>query len=39
MKTYTHLVFDVDGTLINTEKIHFISLERALRNLLGEVFW
>lgn len=36
MKTYTHLVFDVDGTLINTERIHFASLERALRNLLGQ---
>lgn len=36
MKTYKHLVFDVDGTLINTKKIHFASLERALKNLLGE---
>lgn len=36
MKTYTHLVFDVDGTLINTAKIHFASLERALKNMWGE---
>lgn len=36
MKTYTHLVFDIDGTILNTERIHFISLERALRNLLGQ---
>lgn len=36
MKTYTHLVFDIDGTLIDTAKIHFTSLERALKNLLGE---
>lgn len=36
MKTYTHLVFDVDGTLINTEEIHFASLKKTLKNLLGE---
>lgn len=36
MKTYKYLVFDVDGTLINTEKIHFASLKYTLRKLLGE---
>lgn len=36
MKTYTHLVFDIDGTLLNTEKIHFESLKRALKHVLGE---
>lgn len=36
MKTYKHLVFDVDGTLINTEKIHFASLEQVLKKYWGE---
>lgn len=36
MKAYKHLVFDIDGTLIDTAKIHFTSLERALRILWGE---
>lgn len=36
MKTYKHLVFDIDGTLIDTAKIHFTSLERALKILWGE---
>ena len=36
MKTYKHLVFDVDGTLINTVEIHMTSLKRTLRRLWGE---
>lgn len=36
MKTYKHLVFDVDGTLINTERIHFASLEKVLKKFWGE---
>ncbi len=36
MKTYRHLVFDIDGTLLNTAGIHLTSLERALRRLWGE---
>ena len=31
MKAYSHLVFDIDGTLIDTVKIHMISLERTLK--------
>lgn len=36
MKTYTHLVFDIDGTLIDTAKIHLTSLERTLERLWGK---
>ncbi len=36
MRTYSHLVFDIDGTLIDTVKIHMISLERVLREYWGE---
>ena len=36
MKTYKHLVFDVDGTLINTERIHFASLKGVLKKIWGE---
>ena len=30
MKTYTHLVFDIDGTLLNTEQAVLHSLQWAL---------
>ena len=32
MKAYKHLVFDIDGTLIDTVNIHMVSLERILKN-------
>ena len=32
---YSHLVFDIDGTLIDTVKIHMISLERTLKKYWG----
>lgn len=35
MKAYSHLVFDIDGTLIDTVKIHMISLERTLKKYWG----
>ena len=31
MKTYTHLVFDIDGTLLNTEMAVLHSLQWALK--------
>lgn len=36
MKVYSHLVFDIDGTLIDTVKIHMVSLEKTLRRYWGE---
>ncbi len=36
MKKYKHLVFDIDGTLINTEKVNCVSLQRAVEELRGE---
>ena len=35
MKKYKHLVFDIDGTLLDTLDIHFVSLKRALKELRG----
>lgn len=35
MKKYKHLVFDIDGTLLDTQDIHFTSLKRALKELRG----
>ena len=36
MKAYNHLVFDIDGTLIDTVNIHMVSLERILKKFWGE---
>lgn len=36
MKTYKHLVFDIDGTLADTEEIHVVSLQQTLRELKGK---
>lgn len=36
MKTYSHLVFDIDGTLLDTIGIHMISLEKILKKYWGE---
>ena len=36
MKAYKHLVFDIDGTLIDTVNIHMVSLERILKKFWGE---
>lgn len=32
---YTHIVFDVDGTLLDTEKTGMVSLQQTVRKLLG----
>jgi HAD superfamily hydrolase (TIGR01549 family) len=32
---YTHIVFDVDGTLLDTEKTGMVSLQQTVRQLLG----
>ena len=36
MKTYKHLVFDIDGTLADTEIIHVVSLQQTIRDLKGK---
>lgn len=35
MKKYKHLVFDIDGTLLDTVKIHSVSLQRAVEEVRG----
>ena len=37
MKTYKHLVFDIDGTIIDSAKINMLSLQETVRELRGEV--
>ena len=37
MKTYTHLVFDIDGTIIDSARINMLSLQETVRELRGEV--
>lgn len=36
MKTYRHLVFDIDGTLMDSARINMLSLQDALKELRGE---
>ena len=36
MKKYKHLVFDIDGTLLDTVHIHMKSLQKTLKDLRGE---
>ena len=36
MKTYKHLVFDIDGTIIDSADINMISLQEAVKELRGE---
>lgn len=36
MKKYKHLVFDIDGTILNTADVNNVSLQRALKELRGE---
>jgi len=38
MKKYKHLVFDVDGTLLNSVQVVLGSMQRALVDLLGKEF-
>ena len=33
MKKYSHLVFDVDGTMIDSLPLHMVSLKKTLRQL------
>ena len=35
MKTYTHLVFDIDGTIIDSARINMLSLQETVRELIG----
>ncbi|HIT66563.1 MAG TPA: HAD family hydrolase [Candidatus Merdisoma merdipullorum] len=37
MKTYRHLVFDIDGTIIDSANINMLSLQETIRELRGEV--
>ncbi|MBC5660191.1 HAD family hydrolase [Anaerosacchariphilus sp. NSJ-68] len=37
MKKYTHLVFDIDGTLIDSAPVNMQSLQETLKDLRGEV--
>ena len=37
MKKYTHLVFDIDGTIIDSAKINMLSLQETVEELRGEV--
>ena len=36
MKQYKHLVFDIDGTILDTADVNMVSLQRALLELRGE---
>lgn len=36
MKKYKHLVFDIDGTLLDTARINMESLQKTLKDLRGE---
>ena len=37
MKTYKHLVFDIDGTIIDSAKINMLSLKETVKELRGDV--
>ena len=37
MKTYRHLVFDIDGTIIDSAKINMLSLQETVKELRGDV--
>ena len=37
MKTYKHLVFDIDGTIIDSAKINMLSLQETVKELRGDV--
>ena len=38
MKTYPPLVFDIDGTLVNSLPVHMVSLKATLRELTGKEY-
>ena len=38
MKKYSHLVFDIDGTMINSLPVHMVSLKKTLRELTGKEY-
>ncbi len=35
MTNYTHVVFDIDGTLLNTQQTGMVSLQKTVKELLG----
>lgn len=37
MKTYQHLVFDIDGTIIDSAQVNMLSLQETVKELRGEV--
>ena len=37
MKSYRHLVFDIDGTIIDSAKINMLSLQETVKELRGDV--
>lgn len=37
MKTYKHLVFDIDGTIIDSAKINMLSLQETVKELRGDM--
>lgn len=38
MKKYSHLVFDIDGTMIDSLPVHMVSLKKTLRELTGKEY-
>ena len=37
MQTYKHLVFDIDGTIIDSSKVNMLSLQAQVKELRGDV--